>query len=535
VSSPTQSPTPGFPSPSTSPPQPPTDEATPWRPDSAPPTAGRHRPRKRQWYASSLLVIAAVTTIGAGLRLYRLSDPHGFVFDEVYYAKDGCFDAGFPFEECKLSSANEQTFTVHPPLGRWIIAGGISLFSKPSDFGCEFSNQMPTCHPFGFRVASAVFGTISVLLAALLALRLFGSTLWAGVAGLLLATENLNFVQSRVAMLDIFVTTFVLAGFLFLVLDRQWIERRTPMPNASPLEEGEAPGELLALPPDRAPAPVLRPWRILAGLAFGAAAATKWSAAPALAGAIALTAAWEYGRRKRLGLRRPGWETIRDEAFGVFVFLMLVPIAVYAASFAKWWADSGFHPAAFWRLQVGMADYSIHLRASHPYSSRPWWWLLLKRPVDYYYQGNAAGTTSAEVLGMGHPLLFWGSVLTVPYVFARAVARRDWRGWFLIVAFLILYLPWFAAARTSFLFYMAPVTPFMVLATVYVLRDLSEVRLGIEQRRWLAPVAAALVVVSVAMFVFFFPVLTGRTISHRAWQNRMWFGACTPKPTWCWI
>jgi dolichyl-phosphate-mannose-protein mannosyltransferase len=484
-------------------------------------------------------VIAAVTTIGAGLRFYRLSDPHGFVFDEVYYAKDACFDAGFPFQKCQLDSPNEQTFTVHPPLGRWIIAGGVSLFSKPSDFGCEFSNQMPTCHPFGFRVASAVFGTISVLLVAILALRLFGSTLWAGVAGLLLATENLNFVQSRVAMLDIFVTTFVLAGFLFLVLDRQWIERRTPEPapvtTGNEQSAGQDGDELLVLPADRAPAPVFRPWRIMAGLAFGAAAATKWSGAPALAGAIVLAAAWEYGRRRRLGLTHPGWEAFRDEAFGIFVFLLLVPIAVYAASFARWWADTGFHPAAFWRLQQGMADYSIHLRATHPYSSRPWWWLLLKRPVDYYYQGNSAGTTSAEVLSMGHPLLFWTSVFTFPYVFAKGIARRDWRGWFVVVAFLILYLPWFAAARTSFIFYMTPMTPFMVLAAVYVLRDLSALPLGYERRQWLALVAVGLVVISVAMFVFFFPVLTGRTISHQAWLHRMWFQACSPKPTWCWI
>ena len=111
----------------------------------------------------------------------------------------------------------EQTATVHPPLGRWIIAGGEAVFGN---------------RPFGWRFMSAVFGTVSVLLVSILALRLFASTLWAAVAGLLLATENMNLVQSRVSMLDIFLTTFVLAGFLFLVLDRQWIERRTPPPEA---------------------------------------------------------------------------------------------------------------------------------------------------------------------------------------------------------------------------------------------------------------------------------------------------------------
>jgi dolichyl-phosphate-mannose-protein mannosyltransferase len=525
---------------------------------------GRHRSTKRRWYASSFLVIAAVTTIGAGLRFYHLSDPQGFVFDEVYYAKDGCFDAGFPFAKCQLDSPNEQTFTVHPPLGRWIIAGGISLFSKPSDFGCGFSNQMPTCHPFGFRVASALFGTISVLLVAILALRLFGSALWAGVAGLLLATENLNFVQSRVAMLDIFVTTFVLAGFLFLVLDRQWIERRTPGPpspteaRADPLGDEPRPDDphadeprpddpfghkapdqdesgLLTLPPDRAPSPLFRPWRVAAGLAFGAAGATKWSGATALMGAIVLAVAWEYSRRRRLGLPRPAWEALRDEALGIFLFLILLPAAVYVASFARWWVDTGFHPAAFWRVQQAMASYSIHLRATHPYASKPWWWLMLKRPVDYYYQGNSAGTTAAEILGIGHPLLFWTSIFIIPYLMVAGIRKRDWRAWLLLVSFLLQYLPWFLAARTSFVFYMAPITPFMVLAAVYTLRDISQVRVGWERRQLLAPVAAGLIVISVAMFVFFFPVLTARTISHQAWLDRMWFERCSPQPTWCWI
>ena len=113
-------------------------------------------------------------------------------------------------------------------------------------------------------------------------------------------------MQSRVAMLDIFLVTFVLAGFLFLVLDRAWIERRTgPHPEAATADVDPEADLGLELPPDRPPSPILRPWRIAAGLAFGAAAATKWSGAPAFLGAIILTIAWERTRRKKLGSPRP--------------------------------------------------------------------------------------------------------------------------------------------------------------------------------------------------------------------------------------
>jgi dolichyl-phosphate-mannose-protein mannosyltransferase len=475
-------------------------------------TADRARRHgRRQWYARPFAVIAAVTALAGGLRFYHLSTPNDHVFDEVYYAKDGCFDAGIPYRECGLDAPREQTFTAHPPLGRWIIAGGVTLFGNRA---------------FGWRAASAAFGTLSVLLVSILALRLFGNALWAGAAGLLLATESLNFVQSRISMLDIFLTAFVVAGFLFLVLDRRWIERRTPELGLAEDEEAL----LLSLPPDRPPAPIFRPWRLAAGMAMGAAVATKWSGGPALAGAILLALGWERSRRRQVGLFHPWREAIRDEGFSIFLFLVIVPVLVYTATYARWWADHGFAVAEWWGTQVHMADFHLALRDEHAYSSRAWEWILLARPVAYYYEcfrETASGCQSpAHILGIGNQAIFWGSLLTIPYVAYSWWRRRDWRAGLVVVAFTVQYVPWFFAARTNFLFYMTPVTPFMVLAAVYALRDLSEVRLGRERSRTPAvAAAAAIAAVAVGLFVFFLPVLTGRTISQGAWRARMWFSS----------
>jgi dolichyl-phosphate-mannose--protein O-mannosyl transferase len=70
---------------------------------------------------------------------------------------------------------------------------------------------------------------------------------------------------------------------------------------------------------------------------------------------------------------------------------------------------------------------------------------------------------------------------------------------------------------------MTPITPFMVLAGAYGLKDMWEARIGETGTRALAPLAAMLVVASVGMFAFFFPVLIGRTMSYQAWHLRMWF------------
>ncbi len=173
-----------------------------------------------------------------------------------------------------------------------------------------------------------------------------------------------------------------------------------------------------------------------------------------------------------------------------------------------------------------MASYSIHLRAKHPYASPAWSWIFMTRPVSYYYQcAKMSGTACvkpAEILGIGNPAIFWGALVTIPYTFVAGMYRRDWRAATIVVAFLFLYVPWFFAARTNFLFYMAPMTPFMVLAGVYALRDLSTVRIGAERMRALAPVAGFLVLVSVVVFLFFLPLLTGRAVSYAAWHQRIW-------------
>ncbi|HEY1332396.1 MAG TPA: phospholipid carrier-dependent glycosyltransferase [Actinomycetota bacterium] len=463
---------------------------------------------RRPWFTRFWVLIIAVTALAAGLRLWHLSSPHTYVFDEVYYAKDACYDAGIPWQQCQLQGPGEQTFTVHPPLGRWIIAGGVAAFGN---------------RPFGWRIASAIAGTVSVLLAGILGFRLFGSALWGAVSGLLLATEGLNLVQSRVSMLDIFLTVFVVAGFLFLVLDRQWAQRRTP--ELAPTGQFEP----LALPPDRVPSPIVRPWRIAAGLAFGAAVATKWSGAQALLAAIVLSVIWERGRRARAGIDGPFWEGLREESFGIFVFLVLVPIAVYMASYLRWWVDHGFALSDWWSVQKGMADYSIHLRATHPYASAAWKWILLMRPVAYYYQCAKTCSTPAEIIALGNPMIFWGSLIALPYAAVAGWRRRDWVAGFIIATVAFQYLPWFLVARTSFFFYMAPITPFLVLAVVYGLRDLAAARVGEMSLAW---VAGVLVVLSVGMFFFFWPVYVGDPISHAAWQQRIWFG-CSAGQRWC--
>jgi dolichyl-phosphate-mannose-protein mannosyltransferase len=99
-----------------------------------------------------------------------------------------------------------------------------------------------------------------VVLLFFLALRLFRSVVAATFTASLLAVEPLHVVPSRIATLDVFVNCFGVAAFLFAVLDYQSASaRRYP------------------------------PWRLAAGVAAGAAVASKWSGLFDLAAVVTLT------------------------------------------------------------------------------------------------------------------------------------------------------------------------------------------------------------------------------------------------------
>src|SRR5690554_6515836 len=142
------------------------------------------------------------------------------MFDETYYVKDAWSLWTLGYEGTWADGANEAfaagdtsalrdvgSFVVHPPLGKWIIALGMGLFSPAS--------------AEAWRLTTALLGTATVLVVYLLARTLTGSIVAATVAGLLLAIDGLSIVMSRIALLDGALTFFILLGFLFIVYDRK--------------------------------------------------------------------------------------------------------------------------------------------------------------------------------------------------------------------------------------------------------------------------------------------------------------------------
>lgn len=450
---------------------------------------------------SALLVVAAIP------RLVGLGHPDQLMFDETHYARDACTYVSS--DGCGISE--EQNFE-HPPLGKWLIAMGIVTFGDDA---------------VGWRVASAIAGVVSVLLLYLSALRLGASRTVALLSAGLMALDPLHLVQSRVAMLDIFVVMFGLAALL------------------------------CALNAARATSPWgSRLWVLGLGVSGGAATATKWSGViflllglgtlifqrfvvgPGLTSGASGDGTTSTTRGARAERRHP-------LSVGAVVGVLIVALLVYASTFIG--RLDGPWAAAFLERHADMWAFHSGLDYTHPYASPPWSWLLVQRPVAYLY-ATASGGRVAEVLATGNPLLWWPALVALA---AGAIAWATGRSTTLtrvaVTGFAATFGIWllFSPFRSAmFLFYMAPVLPFMYLA-------LAE---SAARWRWGPIVATGAAVVSL---LFFWPVLTGEPTDRDAWHRRMLFEDCgapgrtaeeiatpliratpgggSPPEGWCWI
>jgi len=458
-----------------------------------------HRGTGRAWGGDDALALVALTALAAFIRFYRLAIPRTYVFDEVYYAEEGCSYIGGSNDFCNYMNPPAE---VHPPLGKWLIGVGIKLF----DF-----------EAFGWRFVPVLAGTLTVVLLYLLARKILGRTTGATIAAGLLAFDPLHFVHSRTALLDIFPAMFTVAAFLFVVYDRDRLIR------AGPTRDGS--GSTWA-----------RPWRLAAGLAAGAATATKWSGGLCLIAVLALTFVWELTARKELGVRRALTSFLRYEMPTIVFYLGVVPVIVYVASYATrlegtvvalpwaegtWWRE-------WWRYQTNALSFHRGLRANHGYASPPWSWILIKRPISYYFQSG--GGDFSSIFGMGNPFVWLPSIAAVIYTFVRWVRRRALQGpeGVILMGFATMYLSWLVIATERaavFLFYILPAVPFMCLAIAYAITTIRRTVV----RRALVGLA---VIAGAGWFLLYYPILSNVAIDESRWRAQMFFADCEkPPPT----
>jgi dolichyl-phosphate-mannose-protein mannosyltransferase len=503
----------------------------------------------------------AIFMLALFLRLWHLGRPHQFEFDETYYAKDAWSLWHHGYVLGYVNDANDRilagdlhglwtsspSMIVHPEVGKWLIGLGEHLFGMD---------------PFGWRVASAVVGSLMVAVMVRLGRRLTGSTLLGCVAGLLLCFDGLQLVLSRLALLDIFQAFFMLCAVSCLVADRDWgrvrLARLVPS-GYSPTAEEWGPVRSM----------LWRPWRLAAGVMFGLSCGTKWSTVYVLAALGIMVWIWDAGARRSLGIRWAAARSLLVDALPAFGYLVLVALVVYIATWTGWllhahayeqalshtqygpyWGSytkhepHGFFPELFQALRslwhYHHDVYAFHTTglntATHVYQSKPEGWLILNRPVGVQadlgikpgVQGcdaPAGSTCLRQELLLGTPALWWGGVLALLYSVYGWVARRDWRFGLAVVGVLATWLTWIRYdTRPIFSYYAIMILPFTVIAITLCLgRMMGGPDASYQRRMWGTAFAGAFVVLVVLNFAWFWPIYVGNVISTPDWLDRIWF------------
>lgn len=473
------------------------------------------------WVASLTVFVVAL-----GLRLHRLGLPTKEAFDEVYYRKDSYDLWQYGVELNKEHTA--PGFVVHPPVGKWMSGFGQWLTGLDPTYVQGLQDRQEA---FGWRLSSALIGALSVLILCRLGRRLFRSTLLGCAAGLLMTIDGLHFVQSRIAMLDIFLLFWVLAAAACLTVDRDWLRSNL----AAGLDDASAGPTSWRR---------LRPWRIAAGICLGLAVGTKWSAAFYLMACIPLAFAWEVGGRRTAGDRSPYKVAFVQSAVPILLTLAVLPVVVYVASWAGWFVtDDGWRRVCstdaswahadrcgvvkgWWEYHLEILRFHNDLTSKHAYQSHPIGWFLLARPVSYWYTSPKPGL-AREILGIGTPAIWWVSIPALVVCGWRWLTKRDWRAAFILVGVAGSWVPWLGydlAERTIFLFYALPMVPFMCLALAYCAGLALGPRTASPERRfWGGLGVGGYLTLSVANFIWLYPILAARIIPYGSWHDRMWF------------
>ena len=355
-----------------------------------------------------LAPISIIIGFALTLRLWRLNLPKGYIFDEVYYAKDA---ASLITHGVELNEDGMAEFVVHPPLGKWLIGIGIKLFGN---------------NEFGWRVIAAVVGSASVLLIYLIVQRLFNSLFLSNIAAALFALDGLHLVMSRVALLDIFLMFLILLSFYLILRDNLW----------------------------------------LSGVIIGLASATKWSAVFVIPLLILLTV-----NLSRASFATWGKRFSQFVLTPIGIYLLSWSGWIFSSKgWARDSGSNLF--SSLWNYHVEIMNFHRGLTEQHTYAANPWSWLVLGRPTSFYYEtpkNCGAQSCSQEILAIGTPILWWAGIFAIAITVGLFTVNRDRISAFILAGIAGTYLPWFFIQnRTTFYFYAIAIFPFIVLALINV-------------------------------------------------------------------
>lgn len=177
--------------------------------------------------------------------------------------------------------------------------------------------------------------------------------------------------------------------------------------------------------------------------------------------------------------------------------LIALPIALYVASYIPWALMEDYQLFTGWppgrqgqtliELTQQMYRYHNTLSQAHAASS-PWWaWIFDFKPV-WFYQESFAGGTSAAIYDAGNLVAWWLGIPAMAFAAWQAFVRRNASLALVAIAFAAQWIAWARIDRAAFQYHYYPSLPFLFLALAYFLAELWR---GPSPRTWLLARLAA--------------------------------------------
>ena len=262
-------------------------------------------------------------------------------------------------------------------------------------------------NPIGWRIFPLVFGTIGIVLVALAASVFFTDKNMAILSGLFVSTNSLWVFQSRVGSLDIMVTTMIL---LCVILYWDFLHKQN------------------------------RSTAVFIGFCLGIAAAIKWTALFFFLVVIVMTLLINtFKQNYKIKLH-------------LYIFIILFFSIGYLTPYLYF---KELSLAEIFYNQMIM--FNIHTFSYGEFiingTSAPWTWFIY-----------GFSTISKDSLILwSWPVVF----IAFAYHSLRRV-RQSWGEMYILINFILFYLPWFFVSRPTYATYTVTLIPYVSIATAYV-------------------------------------------------------------------
>lgn len=421
-----------------------------------------------------LLLLLLLIFISYGLRIWRLSEPPKYYFDEVYHAFTAIAYANNDpkgYEWWHQAPEGVAYEWLHPPISKLIMGMSISILGENS---------------FAWRFPSVIFGLLVIVATYWLAQVLTKNKNIALLAAFLVSLDGLLLVQSRIAMNDIYVTFFIIMALGFY-----WQSTQTKKKTKS------------------------RKFLLLSAIFTGLSVATKWSGIFILP----IVGLWELIRvirspkqnftlillsvtsfvylplsslfllsKKTINLIG----VIDTHSFALmlltisalliakhlgflrfaqlFLSFLVIPFAIYLMSYSQFFLQ-GHTTGQLIELHKQIWWYQTNLDAHHNYESRPWQWALDLRPV-WYHVDYISDSKIANIYALGNPVLAWFGLLGINLLAIAAIVTGNLVWLFVLISYCLVWMPWFASPRIMFYYHYAPAIPWLAVSLAVVLNKI---------------------------------------------------------------